>query len=324
MTARALPLLFALGLLVPLVASCRAAKHDASLTLYTCASANVEQAVVSGFEKAHAGTKVTVFRAATGQLNARVAADERSGGIRADVIWACDPLTMHGYDTQGLLRSWSPPNAAEIPAAYRTPHFVGIDLLYMAVVAHTGGKVPTSWADLATRDYRGTVAIPSPSFAASALGLLGYLAATPGYGMDFYQQLKRNGAVQLSAPADTLTGVEQGKYRAGVTLANAAYTAQRQGSPITVIWPQPGAVAIYAPIGVTTRKELSPIAMQFADYAASRSAQVIMAKQDTYVTMPGIAGPPIPQGSPIAAPDWPSLFGSYKSVLAQYVAIFGS
>ena len=87
------------------------------MTLYTCASANVEQAVVTAFEKAHGGAKVNVFRAPTGQLNARVAADTRSGGIKAAVIWACDPLTMHGYDGQGVLKPWSPPNAAAIPAA---------------------------------------------------------------------------------------------------------------------------------------------------------------------------------------------------------------
>ena len=86
-----------------------------SLTLYTCASANVEQAVVHAFEKANSGATVNVFRAATGDLNARVAADVRSGGIKADVIWACDPLTMNGYDAQGLLRAWRPANATEIP-----------------------------------------------------------------------------------------------------------------------------------------------------------------------------------------------------------------
>lgn len=319
-------LIAAAVLLAPLIGGCTStsAQAGSSLTLYTCASANVEQAVVAGFEKAHAGAKVTVFRAPTGQLNARVAADQRAGGIKADVIWACDPLTMHGYDAQGLLRAWSPAHAADIPSAYRTAHFTGIDLLYLTVVTRTGVQPPTSWADLAKPEYRNRVALPNPSFAASALGLLGYLAATPGYGLDYFRQLKRNGAVQLSAPADTLTGVAQGKYLTGVTLANAAYAAQRKGSPITVSWPRPGAAAIYAPIGVTTRKGLSPMATRFADYAASRAAQTIMAGQDTYPTLPGIDGPPIPPGSPIAQPDWPSLFDSYQSVLAEYVSVFGN
>lgn len=296
---------------------------DTAMTLYTCASANVEQTVVAGFEKAHAGTHVTVFRAPTGQLNARVAADARSGGIKADVIWACDPLTMHGYDSQGLLRSWSPPDAADIPAAYRTPHFVGIDVLYMGLVVRKGASMPTTWAELLAPQYRGKVALPSPSFAASALGMLGYFASAPGYGMAYYRGLKANGAVQVNSPADTLTGVEQGTYAAGFTLTNAAYADQKKGSPIQVGWPGPGAVAIYAPIGVTSKPALSPLATQFADYAASPTGQRLMAGQDTYVTIPGLGGPPIPAASPVVSPDWPALFGSYRSVLADYTAIFG-
>ena len=293
------------------------------MTLYTCATANVEQALVSAFEQGHPGAKVNVFRAPTGQLNARVAADVRSGGIRADVIWACDPLTMHGYDGQGLLRDWSPTNAAEVPSRYRTARFTGVHLLYMVAVVRSGVPAPTSWADLTSPAYRDAVALPSPSFAASALGALGYFASAPGYGIRFYRHLKANGAVQVDAPADALTGVERGTYKAAFTLADAAYADQKKGSPIEVVWPKPGAVAIYGPIGVTTKKQLSPLAEQFASFATSRAGQKVMTGQKVYVTLPGLGGgPPIPSGSPVVSPDWPALFGSYKSVLADYSATF--
>ncbi len=295
-----------------------------SITLYTCATANVEQAVVKGFQAAHAGTKVNVFRAPTGQLNARVAADQRSGGVRADVIWACDPLTMYGYAGQKLLRTWSPPNAAQIPSEYRTAQFTGVDLLYMVVVAHKGTPLPATWSDLTTSRYRGRVAVPSPTFAASALGMLGYFASAETYGTGFYQRLKRNGAVQVDAPADVLTGVEQGKYLAGATLANAAYADQHKGSPITIGWPLPGGIAIYAPIGLTAKKHPNPLAAQFAAYAASRAGQKLMAQQGSYVPIAGLGGPPIPAGSPVTTPDWSALAHEYKPILAEYATIFGS
>jgi hypothetical protein len=47
-----------------------------------------------------------------------------------------------------------------------------------------------------------------------------------------------------------------------------------------------------------------------------------MAGQGTYVALPGLGGPPIPAGVPTVQPDWPKLFGSYKSVLAAYAGIF--
>src|SRR4051794_27778792 len=64
------------------------------ITVYTCLSDKTIQPVIEAFEKGAAGRSVDLFRAPTGQLNARIAADVRTGGLRADVVWGCDPLTM--------------------------------------------------------------------------------------------------------------------------------------------------------------------------------------------------------------------------------------
>ncbi|MGI8870414.1 MAG: extracellular solute-binding protein [Mycobacteriales bacterium] len=313
------------AVLIALVASgCSGAKHDAkTITLYTCATDTVEQAVIKAYEDKHSGTKVDVFRAPTGKLNARVAADVRSGGIKADVIWACDPLTMHQYDKQGLLKDWSATGAGAIPAKYRTRRYVGVDLLYLIAVVHKGTSPPATWADLTKPTYRSAVAVPSPTFAASALGMLGYFAGAPAYGIDYYTRLKSNGAKQLDSPDDVLTGVAQGTYRAGFALANAAYSARKKGSPVEVVWPKPGAIAIYAPIGITTRKGGSTRAAAFASFVASREGQTIMAKAGAYTTLPGLPGPPIPAGSPIVSPDWPTLFGDSTTLLSRYAKVFG-
>ena len=299
-------------------------RQRGNLILYTCASENVEQALITAFRKVHPTVQVEVFRAATGPLNARIAADARGGGIRADVIWACDPLTMHGYDQQKLLKPWVPANAADLPRAYRSTDFAAIDLLYLVLAVHHGVPAPKNWSDLAGASYENAVGLPSPKFAASALGMLGYLASAPGYGADFYRKLKSNGAVQVDSPTDTLTGVEQGRFKVGVALANAAYLDQRKGSPIDVIWPKPGAIAIYSPIGITTKKNASPFARQFADFATGAQGQQAMAAANTYVILPGMGGPPIPAGAPVIAPDWPSLFDSSTKVLTVYSTIFGA
>jgi iron(III) transport system substrate-binding protein len=129
--------------------------------------------------------------------------------------------------------------------------------------------------------------------------------------------------VQLNAPADTLTGVEQGTYTAGVTLANAVYADQKKGSPVEAVWPQPGGVAIYAPIGLTTKKHAPDLAEKFANFAASRAGQRVMAGLNTYVTIDGLGGPHVPAGSHAVSPDWPSLFKTSTSVLSAYSKIFG-
>ena len=106
------------------------------ITLYTCVSDTTIGPVIKAYEKAHPDDKVKLFRAPTGELNARVAGDVRSGGLRADVIWACDPLTMQNYVKQHLVGGWTPKTS--IPSAYRTDDYVGVAMLYMVAVTGKG------------------------------------------------------------------------------------------------------------------------------------------------------------------------------------------
>jgi iron(III) transport system substrate-binding protein len=293
------------------------------MTLYTCATDTTVQAVIDGFTAKHPGTSIDLFRAPTGQLNARIAADLRSGGIGADVLWACDPLTMQGYLDQGVVRSWLPANASDVPAQYRTADYVGVDLLYVVVAVHTGVAAPQTWQDLTQPAYTDRIAIPNPEVAASALGLLGYLSAAPDYGIDFYQSLKDNGAVQLDSPTDVVTGIAQGTYDAGIVLANAAYAAKADGSPIEVIWPKPGAVAVYAPIAPTTKEGAGPLAEAFIAYVASEEGQHAMAATNVYPVLDTVPGPTVPSDANVISPDWSQLFGGTDALLASYRAIFG-
>ena len=59
-------MLAAVGLVTTACGGTGSGGDSKAMTLYTCASANVEQAVVTAFERAHPGTTVNVFRAATG------------------------------------------------------------------------------------------------------------------------------------------------------------------------------------------------------------------------------------------------------------------
>ena len=130
-----------------------------SITLYTCVNDTTIQPVLTQYQATHPGAKVELFRAPTGQLNARVASDVRTGGLKADVIWACDPLTMQDYVGQGLVGGWTP--ETEIPATVRTPDYVGVAMLYLVAITREGVKAPASWPDLASA---GKVAVPLTVF----------------------------------------------------------------------------------------------------------------------------------------------------------------
>ena len=147
-----------------------------TITLYTCVTDTTAQAVIEEFEATHDGTQVELFRAPTGELNARVAADARSGGLRADVVWGCDPLTVQAFVDQGLVGGWTPPDAEAIPREFRTEDYVGAQVLYMVALHRTEVPPPRAWSELADPRYADALAVPDPSVAASALGTLGWFA----------------------------------------------------------------------------------------------------------------------------------------------------
>jgi iron(III) transport system substrate-binding protein len=321
---RRLIFVLALGLLSAGCGGDSGSGSSSSITVYTCVDDNTIQAVKSAFEDAHPGTDVQVFRAPTGDLNARVASETRSGGLKADVIWACDPLTMQGYVDQGLVGGWTPGGTSGIPPAFQTSDYVGVAVLYLVAIYHDGAPAPKTWSDLTDPRYADALAVPDPSVAASALGAVGYFAHAPGYGLRFYSDLKSNGAVQVSTPDDVTTGVAQGVYKAGITIASSAYLAQQDGSPVGVVWPRPGAVAIYGPIALATQSADSTAAKDFISYVVSRAGQTTVAKAGSYPSMRGIPGPTIPAGAPIDFPDWKAIAADKDTLLQDYSHIFGA
>jgi iron(III) transport system substrate-binding protein len=298
------------------------AAQDESITLYTCVNDTTIQPVIEAFQAAHPGSEVKLFRAPTGELNARVASDVRSGGLKADVIWACDPLTMRGYLDQQLVGGWVPEEATQLPAQFRTANSVGAAVLYLVAV-HAKGVAPTAWSDLTDAAYA-PVAVPDPGVAASALGALGYFSQAEGYGLDFYRKLRQQGAKQVSTPDNVTTGVAQGQYRAGLTIANSAYLAQDKGSPIEVSWPEPGAVAIYGPVALARHSADSARAKDFVSFVISQDGQQVLVDSGSYPTRPGIRGPKIPPDAPVVYPDWELIAGTKDKLLKDYQTIFGN
>lgn len=300
-----------------------AAGPAGSLTLYTCVSDETVQPVIEAFEAGRDGSRVDLFRAPTGELNARVAADSRSGGLRADVVWGCDPLTVQAFVDQGLVGGWTPPEADAVPAEYRTGDYVGAAVLYLVAVHRTDVPAPRSWADLTGPDHTGALAVPDPSVAASALGALGWFAADPGHGLDFYRDLRANGAVQVGTPDEVTTGVAQGLYTAGITTANSGYAAVDDGSPVAVVWPEPGAIAVYGPVALASDSADSQVARDFISFVVGEEGQRVLGGAGSYPTRPDVPGPTVPDGAPVVSPDWAAIGEGRAAMLSEYQQVFG-
>ncbi len=310
-----------------LTAACNVAAPGSSpvsepLRLYTSVTQDTVDAVIDAFGTSQPDVTVEVFRAPTGELNARIAAERREGRIRADVLWMTDPLSIQPYAAADELRAWSPPAAEAIDAAYRSDDYWGARLLNMVIVAGDDvDPAPTDWDDLADPDYRDGVVVPDPGFAGSAFGALGYFALAEDYGTAHLQALSDNGTVQVQSPDEVVTGVAEGRYQAGMTLDYSARAAIERGSPVRLVWPESGAITMYSPIAVMASTQAAERAETFVDFVLDVEGQEAIASTGWQPVHPDVEGPPV-EGSQVT-PDWDAAFERREELLEEYRAIFG-
>ncbi len=302
---------------VAVLGACADGAESGSITLYTSVTQNTVDAVIESFPVE--GVDVEVFRAPTGELNARIAAERREGGIQADVLWLTDPLSMQQYDADGLLWDFTPAEVDQIPAEFRSDRFWGTRLLSMIIVQQAGlDPGLRGWDDLADPDYA-PVAFPDPGFAGSALGAMAYLVMADGYG--FYERLATSGGVQVNSPGDVVTGVAEGRFSAGMTLAFSARGAIDKGSPIEIVWPEPGAIVLYSPIAVFASAAEPEKAEEFVDFVLSRDGQEAIAETGWQPVRDDVAWDF--EVGPIVTPSWPEVFDRQDELLNDYREIFG-
>lgn len=293
-----------------------------TVRLYTSVTQDTVDAVLAVYAEAAPDVTVEVFRAPTGELDARIAAELREGQIGGDVLWGTDPLSVQSYAAQDLLEAWSPPEAASVPEEYQTDTFWGTRLLNMLIV-HAAGMAdpPTDWVDLTDPAYADGVGIPDPGFAGSAFAVLAYFESSPDFGIGYYEDLAENGAVQVQAVAEVLTGVAEERFVAGMTLDKSARDAIAQGSPIEIAWPASGAIALYSPVAVFADAEQLANGQHFANFLLTREAQEAIASTGWQPIRDDVEGPPI-DGEQVS-PDWDEVFNRQEELLMEYRAIFG-
>ncbi|MEX1092951.1 MAG: extracellular solute-binding protein [Acidimicrobiia bacterium] len=293
------------------------ADDDGVLRIYTSVTQDTVDAVVAGFEAANPDATVEVFRAPTGEVAARIAAELRDDALGGDIFWLTDPLSIQQYERDGLLREWTPDDIDVVPDDFRTGSFFGTRVLNLVIIADRSlMEMPSDWRDLT--GIEGDVAIPDPGFAGSPFAALGFFALSSDYGMDFYRDLKDNGGVQVRSPGDVINGVAEGLYVAGVTLDRAGRDAVEAGSPISLVWPASGAISLYSPIAVVDANGTAT-AEAFVEYVLSKEAQSAIA---------GTGWEPIredvdwPHTGAKLTIDWSLAFDRQEELLADYREIF--
>jgi len=168
---------------------------------------------------------------------------------RCDLFWNNEILNTLRLRKKGLLAPWSPPNAADIPDAFKAKDrtwygFAARGRILLVNTALVGeGDRPRSILDLVDPKWRGKIAIAKPIAGTTAThATCLFLAWGDTQAKGYFGDLKRNGVHVLSGNKQVATAVGAGELAIGLTDTDDAIAEVEAGRPVAIIYPdrEPG------------------------------------------------------------------------------------
>jgi iron(III) transport system substrate-binding protein len=247
------------------------------ITVYTAGPEDLANALAKGFEK-QSGIKVSLFQGTTGQVMARLSAEQANP--QADVLISASWDTGADMKAKGMLLPYTSPNAKMVPDSLKDSEYIAQGAAALAIIWNpkVGKPKPADWADLAQDAYKDSVTIPDPASSGSAYGLLSGLVANKSYGWAFFEKLKANSAIVAGANAQALNPVMQGAKAAvfgGVDYISLG--AKANGEAIEIIYPSSGTVLEARPAMILKSAHNVDGSKKFMDYLLSEEGQKLAA-----------------------------------------------
>jgi iron(III) transport system substrate-binding protein len=272
-------------------------------------------------EQAFEAERGDVLTVVSGAWCRKVRAEMEAGDIQADVLYGADPsIYMLLRDADQLL-SYASPALAAIKPEYGTQekHFTLANGRYGVIVYNKGRIEPTAAPsardDLLDPQWSGRVVIGDPSLCSAAFAIACSLVQFQGFDWDFLEALRENDVMLTDNAGKVAEMVASGEALVGIGAHDAPLRmikkAKKQGveSPLAIVWPEDGAIAIPRPIAIVQDANRSPestaLAKEFLDFVLSVQGQKIATK---YGFVPVRADVPTPEGIPAElkaiTPDW--------------------
>jgi len=256
-------------------------ENEGELIVYSSHPSKMVGFFTEAFGKKY-GIKVLTVKAGTGVLLNRIRAE--ASRPASDILWG-------GFDDTGgsmpeLFDAYQSPELVNIdpamidPSGYNTP--VGASLMVLLVARNNGEPAkdyPKKWSDIADPKWKGLVVHADPSKSSSALAALNSWLMIYGRNDDGWamvENMTKNMNIVLKSSL-VFQQVGRGEYPVGVTYEEAAYN-YASINQADIVYPEDGTLARPEGMFIVKGGPNPKAARLFADYLASKEAQLALVK----------------------------------------------
>jgi iron(III) transport system substrate-binding protein len=254
------------------------------ITLYTSEPENKISDIISAFKVHQPNVTVSLYRAATGDLSARIASEVAAGGVRGDVLLAADAPTYEKWKKQNLLEKFIPSDSSKLIKGVVDPegYYVGTRIIPTIIAYNTGASVvkPKSWNDLIDPQYKSKIAMPNPDVSGAAAFNTALWLATPSLGETWLRALVKNKPAVLASNGPVSQNVAAGTQPIGIVVDYLVRDLAAKGSPIGIIYPSDGVPYISEPAAVFAASQNKPAAKAFVEFLVSVEGQKLAVAQN--------------------------------------------
>ncbi len=289
------------GVALSLVIGVAGAQQKTELLVYTALETDQLKAYEEGFRRAEPNIAVKWVRDSTGVITAKLLAEKANP--QADVVMGVAASSLVLLDSEGMLEPYAPKNLAAISAQYKDgrnpPAWFGMDVWGAAVCFNTveaqkqNLPKPASWKDLTKPVYKGKVVMPNP--ASSGTGFFDVTAWLQMFGeadgWKFMDALHENIAQYTHSGSKPCRQAGAGEFPIGISFEYRANSTKASGAPIDIIFPSEGLGWDLEAFAIHKGTKNLEAARKLADWASSREAMELYAKNFAIVAIPGIAKP---------------------------------
>lgn len=301
-----------------------------TLTVYTSEPQAKIDALNAEFTAANPGIDVQVYRAGTGDLNARIASERETGAIGADVLLAADAPTFEGYKDENLLLQYTPADVSALDPNVVDPdgYYVGTRIIPTVIAYNTQAvtQPPTSWQDLADPKYKSQITLPNPDVSGAAAFNTAVWLGEEALGEPWLEALAANEPVVAESNGPVGQSVAAGTQPIGIVVDYLVRELAEKGSPIALEYPTDGVPYISQPAGIFQDAANQDAAKKYVDFLVSKRGQEI-AVQQQYLPVRGDVG--TPAGAPALAdlnllnPDLAEISASQPDAVKRFNELVG-